>query len=79
MLYMEQENIFNCPRCSGFFARQPMRKLQHPAGILLDVCDKCHGMWIDGHEIAVLEKSGILADNKKRVGNGKKKGKGGKK
>lgn len=56
-----------------------MRKLQHPAGILLDVCDKCHGMWIDGHEIAVLEKSGILADNKKRVGNGKKKGKGGKK
>ncbi len=78
------DKILNCPRCSSIFFNYKMRKLTHPKGIVLDVCDNCNGMWVDGDEIAILygeTKESILRKNnpknnpnKKLVGgkNGKK-------
>lgn len=48
------DKTINCPRCSNLFRKQQLRKLGHPAGVVLDVCDKCSGMWVDGNEVKVL-------------------------
>jgi len=31
-----------------------MRKLDHPSGAVLDVCDYCGGMWLDKAEVMLL-------------------------
>ena len=51
---MNQHKIMNCPRCSKFLANVKMRKLNHSSGAVLDVCDKCSGMWLDGPEVKQL-------------------------
>ena len=51
---MDQQKIMNCPRCSKLLASVKMRKLNHPSGAVLDVCDKCEGMWLDGPEVKLL-------------------------
>ena len=48
------DRILNCPRCSRMFSRRKMRKISHPAGIVLDVCDNCGGMWVDREEIDIV-------------------------
>ncbi len=53
---MQSEKIFSCPRCSNFFMTRKMRKVRHPKGIWLDVCDNCGGMWVDGNEIDSIMK-----------------------
>ncbi|MFH1590422.1 MAG: zf-TFIIB domain-containing protein [archaeon] len=40
----------NCPRCAGV----RMRKLSHPTGAVLDICDRCGGMWLDREEVLTL-------------------------
>lgn len=56
---MITDKKINCPRCSTFFKKYKMRLVPHPKGIMLDVCDNCHGIWIDGHEVEIMfEKSG---------------------
>ena len=42
-----------CPRCSGI-VKVVMRKVRHPSGAILDVCDRCKGMWVDGPEVRML-------------------------
>ena len=43
----------DCPKC-----QQPMEKQRGPkgAGVMMDVCRRCHGVWLDGSEIDRLEK-----------------------
>ena len=48
------EKTFGCPRCSNFLIVWKLRKVKHPKGIMLDVCDRCGGMWVDGNEIDAL-------------------------
>jgi len=44
-----------------------MRKLQHPTGAILDICDKCGGMWLDRNEVALLyQKSAEKQKSKKQ-------------
>ena len=51
---MDQYKKMNCPRCSSFLAGIKMRKLNHASGAVLDACDKCDGMWLDGSEVKLL-------------------------
>ncbi|HLD86442.1 MAG TPA: zf-TFIIB domain-containing protein [Candidatus Nanoarchaeia archaeon] len=58
---MEQHAKLGCPRCSGLFRKRVMRKITHPSGAILDVCDSCGGMWLDAPEVKLL-----YAKSKKR-------------
>lgn len=51
---MKQYKKMHCPRCSRLIAKQYMRKIKHPSGAILDVCDNCGGMWLDEPEIKLL-------------------------
>ena len=44
----------HCPKCSGILKKKFMRKINHPSGAVLDVCDKCGGMWLDRNEVKLL-------------------------
>ncbi|MEK6891947.1 MAG: zf-TFIIB domain-containing protein [Nanoarchaeota archaeon] len=44
----------HCPRCSTVFKKRVMKKLNHPSGAILDVCDHCGGMWLDRNEVKLL-------------------------
>ncbi len=44
----------HCPRCSGVLRKKFMRKIKHPSGAILDVCDSCGGMWLDRDEVKML-------------------------
>lgn len=46
-------NALDCPRCDG-----PMR-VERVAGVRLDVCDGCRGVWLDNHELNLLWKKGL--------------------
>jgi len=43
-----------------------MRKLKHPTGAILDICDKCGGMWLDRNEVALLYEKSIEAPKKQK-------------
>ena len=60
---MGTEKSISCPKCSTFFFRKKLRKLRHPKGIMLDVCDNCGGMWVDGNELSII--SGLNKGEKK--------------
>ncbi|MGV8161704.1 MAG: zf-TFIIB domain-containing protein [Candidatus Nanoarchaeia archaeon] len=66
----KSDNIISCPKCSNFFNTYKLRKIKHPAGVILDVCDRCNGLWIDGPEVEILNiknvKGGKKWENKKR-------------
>ena len=51
---MDQYKKMHCPRCSTLISKKFMRKIKHPSGAILDVCDKCNGMWLDGNEVKIL-------------------------
>ncbi len=48
------DKYIKCPRCSNLFNRKLMRKINHPSGAVLDVCDNCGGMWLDKDEVKLL-------------------------
>ena len=57
------EKLFKCPRC-----RVNMDKIkQH--NVIIDVCRKCNGMWLDDNEINKLVEMSKQGEKK----NGKKK------
>jgi Zn-finger nucleic acid-binding protein len=72
---LKQYEPLGCPRCSGL-AKVIMRKVQHPSGAILDVCNRCKGMWIDGPEVKALYRFSIKTEpqiiGKKKI---KRKGK----
>ena len=51
---MDQHAKLGCPRCSRLFQKRAMRKVNHPSGAILDVCDSCGGMWLDAPEVKLL-------------------------
>ena len=62
MVKLKSRNIFmpnmdkkiHCPKCSGIWKKRFMRKIKHPSGAMLDVCDNCGGMWLDSNEVKLL-------------------------
>lgn len=44
-----------CPRCPD----QPLA-LQHRAKIEVDVCPRCHGIWLDRYELDALTNNAIV-------------------
>jgi Zn-finger nucleic acid-binding protein len=44
------EELLLCPRCKVF-----MKKLKKN-DVIIDVCKKCHGMWVDAGELEKLAK-----------------------
>ena len=50
---MKEKNV-NCPKCSTIIKKIIMRKIKHPSGATLDVCDNCGGMWLDKNEVKLL-------------------------
>ena len=48
------ERKMPCPRCSVLLKRVHLRKIRHKSGAILDVCDTCDGMWLDGPEVKLL-------------------------
>lgn len=61
------EKKIHCPKCSGIWKKRPMRKIKHPSGAILDVCDNCGGMWLDRNEVK------LLYDFSKKQPRGRKK------
>ena len=45
----KEDSIIKCPRC-----QVDMRKITR-SGITIDVCDFCHGMWLDNGELDKLK------------------------
>ena len=43
-----------CPRCEIEMKRQPYEKVPE---IIIDVCEKCHGVWLDSTEIDKVERA----------------------
>lgn len=56
MEIIDQNKKLSCPRCSAVFNRRIMRKIEHPSGAVLDVCNRCGGMWLDESEVKLLYK-----------------------
>jgi len=53
------ETTLDCPRC-----KKPMKKI-NKGNVVIDICPKCKGMWLDDNEIDKLVK----------ISRGKKDGK----
>ncbi len=51
---LKMDKKIHCPRCSGIWKKRFMRKIKHPSGAVLDVCDNCGGMWLDSNEVKLL-------------------------
>ena len=51
---MSKDKKIKCPRCSNLLSKRFMRKVKHPSGAMLDVCDNCGGMWLDANEVNLL-------------------------
>ena len=44
----ERESEMQCPRCHAALGHRPYK------GVSLDYCPKCHGVWLDAGELAML-------------------------
>jgi len=49
-----QNRELPCPRCSTNSHKEIMRKFTTGKGIVLDVCPKCGGMWLDKSEVMMI-------------------------
>ncbi|ATB43729.1 hypothetical protein CYFUS_009209 [Cystobacter fuscus] len=49
-----------CPRCAP---RQVMKKVrsERDRHVLLDACERCHGVWLDGGELRAIQEMGVVA------------------
>jgi uncharacterized protein len=49
-----------CPRCKP---RQAMKKVrsERDRHVLLDVCERCQGVWLDGGELRAIQEMGFVA------------------
>ena len=49
-----------CPRCPP---REIMRKVrsERDRHVLLDVCERCRGVWLDGGELRAIQEMGLVA------------------
>ena len=49
------QNVLDCPVCD-----RPMERRAH-AGLVLDLCAKCHGVWFDNAELSAIWRMNIAA------------------
>jgi len=49
-----------CPRCEP---REVMKKVrsERDRHVLLDVCERCRGVWLDGGELRAIQEMGLVA------------------
>lgn len=49
-----------CPRCKP---REPMKKVrsERDRHVLLDVCGRCQGVWLDKGELRAIQEMGLVA------------------
>jgi Zn-finger nucleic acid-binding protein len=54
-----QTREVTCPRCKP---RQTMKKVrsERDRHVLLDVCERCHGVWLDGGELRAIQEMGFV-------------------
>lgn len=55
-----QRKLLLCPRCG-----KTMDKWKHH-GVIIDVCPKCEGMWVDKGELDTIFKKVKLANKKRK-------------
>lgn len=55
-----QSTALDCPECEGPI---PMRKVRssRDARVVLDHCDHCGGVWLDGNELRAIQEDSLLA------------------
>jgi len=57
------EKLLKCPRCRIY-----MKKIKKE-DVIIDVCEKCNGLWLDDHEIdklnALAKRTSVKAKSKK--------------
>lgn len=53
-------NLIDCPVCD-----EPMERREH-AGLLLDFCRKCHGVWFDNAELSAIWRVNLAAASARR-------------
>ena len=66
IFYNKMEKKIHCSKCSGIWHRKFMRKIKHPSGAVLDVCDHCGGMWLDRNEVKLLYNFSQKIKNQKK-------------
>jgi Zn-finger nucleic acid-binding protein len=49
-----------CPRCRPRAILKKVRS-ERDRHVLLDICDRCQGVWLDGGELAAIQQMGFLA------------------
>jgi hypothetical protein len=50
-----QRNVLDCPVCD-----EPMERRAH-AGLVLDLCKRCHGVWFDNAELSAIWRVNLAA------------------
>lgn len=53
----DQLTALTCPKC-----KMIMQKAEHPRdeNVILDYCEKCSGIWLDGGELTAIQKESWL-------------------
>ncbi len=59
-----RRNLLDCPVCD-----QPMERREH-AGLILDLCRRCQGVWFDNAELSAVWRVNLAAATAKRRGRG---------
>jgi len=56
----DQLTALNCPHCHG---NPMMKKAEHPRDekVILDYCENCDGIWLDGGELEAIQKESWFA------------------
>ena len=49
-----------CPRCRPRAVMKKVRS-ERDRHVLLDVCERCHGVWLDGGELRAIQEMGFVA------------------
>lgn len=56
----EQARPMSCPRCSAAPTLEK-RQSRRDDAVVMDVCGTCHGIWLDGGELAAIQEKGFAA------------------
>jgi Zn-finger nucleic acid-binding protein len=60
----DHRNVIKCPVCDETMERRPH------AGLVLDLCRKCHGVWFDNAELSAIWRVNLAAATARRAGRG---------
>lgn len=54
-----QAELLTCPRCTPTRHLNKIRSTRDTQ-VVLDACDHCHGVWLDGGELEAIQKKGVI-------------------